>query len=52
MNAAVVDAYGIALAADVEAGPTAHDGARQLLEKAARLAPGDGVIASHLAELR
>jgi len=52
MNAAVVDAYGVALAADVEAGPAARDGARQLLEKAAMLAPGDGVIASHLAGLR
>ena len=52
MNAAVVDAYGVALAADVEAGPAARDGARQLLEKAALLAPGDGVIASHLAGLR
>ena len=52
MHAGVVDAYGVALAADVEAGAAARDGARQLLEKAARLAPGDGVIASHLAELR
>ena len=47
MNAGVVDAYGIALAAagDVTA-------ARQLLTKAAKLAPADRAIADHFAQLR
>ena len=47
MNAAVADAYGVALAA---AGDLA--GARQLLTKAATLAPADRAIADHRAQLR
>lgn len=46
MNAAVVDAYGAALAA---AGET--DGARQLFDKALALAPGDLTIQAHRAAL-
>ena len=46
MNAAAADAYGIALAA---AGDAA--GARQLLDKATRLAPGNAAIAGHLRQL-
>lgn len=46
MNPAIVDAYGWALA---KAGD--RDGARQLLVKAASLAPGDPGIAAHLAAL-
>ncbi len=47
MNAAAADAYGVALAANGDAA-----GARQLLVKASRLAPGDVTIASHLTALR
>ncbi len=46
MNPAATDAYGVALAA---AGDTA--GARQLLVKATKLAPGDAAIAGHLKQL-
>lgn len=46
MNPAVVDAYGWALAKAGDA-----DGARQLLAKAASLAPGDAGIAAHLASV-
>ena len=46
MNAAAADAYGVALAASGNS-----DGARQLLDKAVRLAPGDAVIASHRRQL-
>ncbi|WP_380785070.1 tetratricopeptide repeat protein [Sphingomonas sp. R86521] len=46
MNAAAADAYGIALAANGDAA-----GARQLLVKAAKLAPGNPVIAGHLRQL-
>ena len=46
MSAAAADAYGIALAADGD-----RDGARQLLVKAARLAPGDSAIAGHLQQI-
>jgi len=46
MNPAVVDAYGWALA---KAGN--RDGARQLLTKAASLAPDDPGIRAHLATL-
>lgn len=44
MNPGVVDAYGVALAVSGD-----HDGARQLLSKAASLAPGDPKITEHLA---
>lgn len=44
MNAAVADAYGMALAADGEVA-----GARQLFDKALALAPGDPVILKHRA---
>jgi Flp pilus assembly protein TadD len=47
MNAAAADAYGVALAANGDVA-----GARQLLVKASRLAPGDVTIASHLTALR
>ena len=47
MNAAAADAYGVALAANGDVA-----GARQLLEKASRLAPGDVTIAAHLTALR
>jgi Flp pilus assembly protein TadD len=46
MNPAVADAYGRALP---ESGH--HDGARQLLVKAASLAPDDPNIRAHLAAL-
>ncbi len=47
MSAAAADAYGVALAADGNL-----DGARQLLVKATRLAPGNAAIADHLRQLR
>lgn len=47
MNAAAADAYGVALAADGNI-----SGARQLLVKATRLAPGNAAIADHLRQLR
>ncbi|MEG8023568.1 tetratricopeptide repeat protein [Sphingomonas aurantiaca] len=47
MRAAAADAYGVALAANGE-----EEGARQLLVKATRLAPGDAAIAGHLRQLR
>ena len=46
MHAGVVDAYGIALAAAGDIGA-----ARQVLTKAAKLAPADRAIADHLAQL-
>ena len=46
MNAGVADAYGVALAADGEIG-----GARQLLDKAQALAPGDPVYLAHRRQL-
>ena len=46
MNAAVADAYGVALAADQDV-----DGARQMLIKAASLAPGNTAIAAHLKQI-
>jgi tetratricopeptide (TPR) repeat protein len=46
MNAAAADAYGVALAASGNS-----DGARQLLDKAVRLAPGDAVVAGHRRQL-
>ena len=46
MNAAAADAYGVALAASGNS-----DGARQLLDKAVRLAPGDAAIAGHRRQL-
>ncbi|TXC71900.1 tetratricopeptide repeat protein [Sphingomonas ginsenosidivorax] len=46
MNAAAADAYGVALAANGDVA-----GARQLLVKATKLAPGDTAIASHLKQL-
>ncbi len=46
MSAAAADAYGIALAANGDAA-----GARQVLVKATRLAPGDAAIAGHLRQL-
>ncbi len=46
MNAAAADAYGVALAANGDVA-----GARQLLDKAVRLAPGDAAIASHRRQL-
>ncbi|VVT12300.1 conserved hypothetical protein [Sphingomonas aurantiaca] len=47
MRAAAADAYGVALAANGD-----EEGARQLLVKANRLAPGDAAIAGHLRQLR
>jgi tetratricopeptide (TPR) repeat protein len=46
MNAAAADAYGVALAANGDAA-----GARQLLIKATRLAPGNAAILGHLRQL-
>lgn len=46
MNAAVADAYGVALAANGDIA-----GARQLLVKATKLAPGNAAIAGHLKQL-
>jgi Flp pilus assembly protein TadD len=46
MNPAATDAYGVALAASGDV-----PGARQLLVKATKLAPGDTAIASHLKQL-
>lgn len=46
MNAGVADAYGVALAADGELA-----GARQLLDKAVALAPGDPVWVAHRKQL-
>ncbi|MEG8057623.1 tetratricopeptide repeat protein [Sphingomonas sp. 22L2VL55-3] len=46
MSAAATDAYGVALAAHGNV-----DGARQLLDKAVRLAPGDAAIAGHRRQL-
>ncbi len=46
MSAAAADAYGVALAANGNS-----DGARQLLDKAVRLAPDDAAIASHRRQL-
>ena len=46
MNAAVADAYGLALAADQDV-----DGARQLLAKAVTLDPANATIARHFAEV-
>lgn len=47
MNANVADAYAVALAADEDV-----DGARQLIDKASALAPGDPVIAAHARQIR
>lgn len=47
MSPAASDAYGVALLADGDSA-----GARQLLDKAAALAPGDTVIAEHRRQLR
>lgn len=46
MNVAVVDAYGVALAADQRI-----DDARQVLEKARALAPDNATVAAHLAQI-